>query len=280
MGDIFQLADWVAGLLFAGALAMTALTQKELKAAKVMIWAALLATIIRWGLWAAMTDQPWQIRMIVGALLGAFLLAALPAAFHWINGQSEGAKAAILDDRQKNINQGDSRASQSSVVANGASGGITGGTVNIYNAPVTVVTNVTRLSTDEVQQMAANDKPPPPSVSVNSSPGSIIAPSGGNNSITNNFGPVARQLDSPWGTPLKAQILRDVPRDKPITVMAILGDGESIQLALQIHAFLKANNFKLREDGISQGVFTSLVKGLIVQPDGDGLKFIIGSNLP
>jgi hypothetical protein len=102
---------------------------------------------------------------------------------------------------------------------------------------------------------------------------------GGNNSGVNtiNNGPVPRNLDNLAS--LRAQILNSLPRDKPITVMAVLGDVEAIQLAQQIHAFMKENSFVMAEaDGISQGVFTTPIKGL--QFNSDNNTLIIGANLP
>jgi hypothetical protein len=80
------------------------------------------------------------------------------------------------------------------------------------------------------------------------------------------------------GQPLKAQILREMPRDKEITVTALLGDGDAIRLANKIYNFLKDNGYKLKENGIAQSVFNNPVNGLIVQPQGDGLQFIVGAN--
>jgi hypothetical protein len=87
MPEIFSLCDWIAALLFAGALAMTALTHKEHRAAIIMIWAATALFLVRWGVWAMMTDRPWYIRMTIGALTGGFLFAAIPAAIAWIKAQ-------------------------------------------------------------------------------------------------------------------------------------------------------------------------------------------------
>ena len=88
MGDFFTLADWVAALLFAGALAMMALSEKDLKIAAVLIWIALVVTIVRWGLWAFLTDANWIVRGIVGATLGGFLFAGVPAALQWITNKT------------------------------------------------------------------------------------------------------------------------------------------------------------------------------------------------
>ena len=101
-------------------------------------------------------------------------------------------------------------------------------------------------------------------------------------SNTLNLGPQPRNIDSAQAVSLKSQILHELPKDKPITVMAMLGDGESIQFALQIHAFMKANGFTMKEPGgISQGVFTGVVKGLQRNNEADGsITFVVGSNLP
>ncbi len=106
--------------------------------------------------------------------------------------------------------------------------------------------------------------------------------SGGITAGTVNIGPVPRSLNNEvWAVPLKAKILRELPRDKPITVMAVMGDSEAISLAQEIAAFLKANGFPLTEDGgISQGIFSGPVKGLGVRDDGKTRTFIVGANQP
>lgn len=95
------------------------------------------------------------------------------------------------------------------------------------------------------------------------------------NCNTFNLGPQKRDLDSPWGQPLKEQMLQKLPRDKEITVESILGDSESGDLAVQIYNFLKANGFELKEKGISQGVFTPPVHGLNFNSATN--TFIVGS---
>jgi hypothetical protein len=101
----------------------------------------------------------------------------------------------------------------------------------------------------------------------------------GNNTIIQ--GPLARHLSDPRADTLKTQILSDIPKDKPITVMAIMGDAEAIEFAQEIHAFMKANGFEMKEPGgISQGVFTGAVKGVGLRKENDGgLTFIVGANL-
>lgn len=95
-----------------------------------------------------------------------------------------------------------------------------------------------------------------------------------------NVGPVPRSLNNLQTADLKKQIVNELPKDKPIVVMAVLGDSEAISFAAEIHQFLKANDFPLKEDGISQGVFTGPVKGLTVRDDGSVRTFIVGANLP
>jgi hypothetical protein len=101
----------------------------------------------------------------------------------------------------------------------------------------------------------------------------------GNNTIIQ--GPIARHLSDPRADPLRAQILREVPKDRPITVMAVMGDAEAMQFALEIHSFMKESGFQMREpEGISQGVFTGPVKGLTKQDEADGgITFVVGANM-
>jgi hypothetical protein len=76
---------------------------------------------------------------------------------------------------------------------------------------------------------------------------------------------------------LKRQMLSELSKEKRTTVLGIMGDTESCMFAEEIHAFLKANGFNMRESGgISQGVFMPTPRGLIVEAEGDGLKFVVG----
>lgn len=61
--------------------------------------------------------------------------------------------------------------------------------------------------------------------------------------------------------------------------MAVMGDTEALQFALKIHKFLRDNNFPLAEpEGVSQGMFTAPVRGLMLRDDGaDAQTFIVGS---
>jgi hypothetical protein len=76
--DFLTLLVWIAGLLFTGALALTALSEREIKQARAVVWFAAAIFIFRWIMWGFTTDQPLGIR-VVGACAGAFLLGVLPA---------------------------------------------------------------------------------------------------------------------------------------------------------------------------------------------------------
>lgn len=114
----------------------------------------------------------------------------------------------------------------------------------------------------------SQDKPSP-SVSITSH-----NQQGGITAHTVTIAPPARDLNSPWGEPLKQQILTALPRDKEINITSLLGDAESVELATQIHSFMQANGFKV-PSGISQSVFSGPVKGLQFNPDTN--TFIVGA---
>jgi hypothetical protein len=83
MGDVFTAFDVVYGLLAAGALAMVAFAHKELKAARVLIILVGVLMSLRWIMWSFSTEQPWQVRSLVGAVIGALILGGLPALYSW-----------------------------------------------------------------------------------------------------------------------------------------------------------------------------------------------------
>ena len=105
--------------------------------------------------------------------------------------------------------------------------------------------------------------------------------SGGITAGVVNVAPAPRSLNNEaWAATLKSQILSQLPKDKPIIVMAIAGDQEAMSLAQEIHAFLKENGFPLAEEnGISQGFFSGPVKGLEIRDDEKTRTFIVGANL-
>jgi len=54
---------------------------------------------------------------------------------------------------------------------------------------------------------------------------------------------------------MKAGLLRDLPKDRPVMVFAINGNGESMTFATQIHAFLKDNGYQMKTDAASWHMF-------------------------
>jgi hypothetical protein len=117
--------------------------------------------------------------------------------------------------------------------------------------------------------------PPPPNITLG--PGSVFSygQTGGITAGTVNIGPQPRDLNSAWGEPFKSQMLRNLPRDKDLTVTSILGDTETSDLAVQIWNFLKSNGFKMKEEGISQSVFVPTPHGLSFNAATS--TFIVGS---
>jgi hypothetical protein len=99
-----------------------------------------------------------------------------------------------------------------------------------------------------------------------------------NNNCNQYNGTQPRSLNREDG--LKKQILSDLPRDKPIIVVAIMGDSESLSFASEIYSFLKDSGFKMARDIVAQAAYVQPVKGLIVEDAGENRRFIVGANLP
>jgi hypothetical protein len=92
MADIFVLFDWVGALLLAGALAMVALTHKEMRVARLLLICGSVLTVVRWAMWSFVTDTGWPLRAIVGGVLGAMLLSTVPAFWHWTRDRESALK--------------------------------------------------------------------------------------------------------------------------------------------------------------------------------------------
>jgi hypothetical protein len=88
MADVLSVLDWIAALLFAGAIGLIALTPEEIKVASILVWIAAILFAVRWVMWALITECSWQIRIIVGAVVGAFLFGVLPPSLKWISDKS------------------------------------------------------------------------------------------------------------------------------------------------------------------------------------------------
>jgi hypothetical protein len=74
---------------------------------------------------------------------------------------------------------------------------------------------------------------------------------------------------------LVEQILRDVPKDKPVTVTAPMGNDEAITFAQAIFDLLKARGYPLTDTGPGQAMWNHPVKGVIF--DINKREFQIGS---
>jgi hypothetical protein len=119
---------------------------------------------------------------------------------------------------------------------------------------------------------------PPPAAS-SASPASAVTSyfqSGGITAGAVNLGPQQRVLTDD----MKRQLLDKVPKEKPVTITAVLGDGEAFAFATDLFSFMKANGFKMAENGISQAIFTAPVTGTSVQLAPDKTDIVVGTNLP
>jgi hypothetical protein len=54
---------------------------------------------------------------------------------------------------------------------------------------------------------------------------------------------------------MKAGLLRDMPRDKPVQVMGMSGNTESMAFANEIHRFLQRNGFQMMNDSATWHMF-------------------------
>lgn len=123
-------------------------------------------------------------------------------------------------------------------------------------------------------------KAPPPTSSVTGTSISSHNQSGGITAHTVNMAPPRRDIDAPMSAPLKDQIRREVPKDQPITVVAVMGDGEASEFALQLHGYLRAQGYTMAEDGISQGMYSPPPINLHLERSEGGLEFVVGHYRP
>lgn len=133
----------------------------------------------------------------------------------------------------------------------------------------------------------------PTSASSQTAPGAVPGPQniyGGNNVFsygqsggitagTVNIGPIPRSLSQPRMDQLKKQISEQLPKDKPIIVVAVAGDSEALDFAYEILSYLKGNGFSVKSDEVSQIYFKGPVKGLAVSEDAEVRTLMVGANL-
>lgn len=95
MDAVLTAADWLSAPLFAVALAMVAFGRPELRAAGVMIILSAGIAAVRWMMWGMITDEPWWIRGIVGAIVGGAILAGVPALWDWTHARAMSVPVAV-----------------------------------------------------------------------------------------------------------------------------------------------------------------------------------------
>lgn len=94
--------------------------------------------------------------------------------------------------------------------------------------------------------------------------------SGGITAHTVNIGFARRQLDAASAQ----QLLQQLPRQKPVKVVAVMGDQEAFAFATQILDHLKANGYQA--DGVDQAVYSQPVVGQFIKPTASGFEVVIG----
>jgi len=74
----------------------------------------------------------------------------------------------------------------------------------------------------------------------------------------------------------KAGLLRDLKRDRPVQVMGMNGNAESIAFANEIHSFLNVNGFHMMNDTATQHMFFDPpVYNVKISPGNSGAEWWI-----
>jgi hypothetical protein len=95
---------------------------------------------------------------------------------------------------------------------------------------------------------------------------------------TVNIGPTKRTLSDHRTDTLKKQMLSELPRDKPIIVIGMMSDGESLDFAREIHEFMKQHGFMMKDPkGITQSIFSGAPKGVQFREDNGEFTVIVGA---
>ena len=94
--------------------------------------------------------------------------------------------------------------------------------------------------------------------------------SGGVTAHTVNIGATPRQLNAASAQ----QLLQGLPRDKPVTVVAVMGDQEAFSFASQILNHLRANGYTV--SGVDQAVYSQPMRGQFINPTATGFEVVVG----
>lgn len=89
---------------------------------------------------------------------------------------------------------------------------------------------------------------------------------------------VARRPPRSLEDGMKAELLQKVPRDKPVSVEAVLGDQEAIHLAQHIMLFLRESGYRFQNEVVIAAAFAGPVTGILLEPNGPGMRLIVGAN--
>lgn len=94
--------------------------------------------------------------------------------------------------------------------------------------------------------------------------------SGGITAHTVNIGAQPRQLTAASAAELEAQL----PKAKPVSVAAIMGDQEAFSFATQILEYLRSKGYAVT--GVDQVVYSGPVVGQFVNPTNTGFEVVVG----
>ena len=85
------------------------------------------------------------------------------------------------------------------------------------------------------------------------------------------IGSIPRRLDMGGQSQLRSLL----PKDKPVTVTSVMGDGEAFQYANEIKSFLVADGYTV--DGVNQALYSEPKIGQGIVPGDDSFEVIIGT---
>ena len=89
MEGLYTAIDWLTGILVAGLLTMIGFSSTQQYAVRWLLAVISVLTIFRWVMWSALTEVRWEIRGMIGAILGATLLILVPLLWNARSGANE-----------------------------------------------------------------------------------------------------------------------------------------------------------------------------------------------
>ncbi len=209
-------------------------------------WVSALSLLGIDVMWTIYSNSPPIPRIAISAIVGAIAFVGLGEALRLIaraESRIAGVDGGIGANRRATTTRTKTGASTGQAGQQGVA------VADIVAGPVAQVP--TKTNAADIHNKPAMAPPlrspslthQPTSIYAPNSPGSIIGPSGGQNSITNNFSvdtPQRKMDDS-----LRAAILNEVPKNKPARVLYLANDTESKTYASEIDTFLRSNGYKM-----------------------------------